>query len=79
MCPTCGGTGVQPVGAPTDEERVERSALVALAEARRMVEREREVRAALPAGVVDAVVVDERPPTGEDGQPLRLVDGRRGA
>lgn len=49
------------VNLPTDKGAQLDPADVALAEARRMVEREREVRAALPAGVVDAVVVDERP------------------
>ena len=57
------------VNLPTDKAAGRDPAQVALEEARRMVEREREVRAALPAGVVDAVVVDERPLRLDDDDP----------
>jgi hypothetical protein len=70
-CSRCGGTGVEPaaVGAVSPEEQARQSAAAALAEARRKVERTREVRAALEPGVVDVAYLDERP--------LRLDDTAR--
>lgn len=56
------------VNLPSDAGPGMDPATAALEEARRMVEREREVRAALPAGVVDAVVIDERPLRLDDDQ-----------
>jgi hypothetical protein len=73
VCRRCGGTGVEPVGLPSDEDRHKRTAQQALDEARRKVEREREVRAALGPAVVDVRPADERPESRDGAPPLRLV------
>jgi hypothetical protein len=67
-CSRCGGTGVEPaaVGAVSPEEQGRQTAAAALAEARRKIERQREVRAALEPGVVDVAYQDERPPRPDD-------------
>lgn len=56
------------VNLPTDAGAERDPVQVVLEEARRMVEREREVRAVLPPGVIDAKVVDERPIRLDDDQ-----------
>jgi hypothetical protein len=62
VCQRCAGSGVEPVGAPSDEQREQRKATAVLAELQRKAERLREVRAKLSPDVLDAVAEDERLP-----------------